>query len=172
MLSPREMKMKILHDMTRRRPARSAMLCWQSCSVAALLLMGVALLVPARAAQVVFEDYYEDSAFVSCASESCHLDFSAVPQNTLITKVNCVVRGNEALREIRFGVKKPAGLLRYEYLPVPAPAIAGGTQWYSILAPTDFLFGAGAIPSIHSVLISDATGGLLDCKITGRFWPT
>ena len=151
--------MKTLRYLTRR-------------SATALLFLGLALPVPAAAGQVtVYQDYYEDRAFVSCASETCHLEFSAVPRLTLITKVNCLVRGNEDLREIKLGVQKTVGLVRYEHLPVVTPAIFGGTKWYSILAPTDFLFGPGAIPAIESLLIDDASGGLLDCKITGRFWP-
>jgi hypothetical protein len=146
--------------------------------VSALVLLAAGFLgtVTSASAQVARDgNFYEEVTFVNCPSSSsgCTLQFSAVPQLILFSKINCFIgMPNAAVYAVAFEIRDVSGgpTRRRELLPIPAPVDRGsGLSAYSIMTPTDFMVSASKFPVIEAFFTAAITGtGFFECKITGR----
>ena len=137
---------------------------------AVVSLLAAAFPAPSKAQVVVNGTYYEEVISAACQNKStCFVFFSALPQNTLITKINCLVLSTTPMSDYQFAVSDTGTgftVRRSEFLPVPTPIVNGGINYYSMLAPSNFLFGAGRFPALGADLFAAGTINW-HCKITG-----
>jgi hypothetical protein len=142
-------------------------------STLVLLAAGFLGAVTSASAQVARDgNFYEEVRSQNCPSspQSCTMEFSAVPQLILFSKINCVINPNGgALYGIAFEIRDISGgpTRRREFLPIPTPVMQSGTPYYSITTPTDFMVSASKFPAIE-IFITIQTGIFMECKITGR----
>jgi hypothetical protein len=148
----------------------------------AALLIATGFLVSAGAintasAQVAISgNYYEETGIAICSSaSSCTLELTATPAQVLFTKINCTLTvTNQAvfIQTLTFAVRDVhnGSQRRTEYLAVPVPLLSNGTNFYAVVSPSDFLFGAGRIPTLAANWSAAANGGM-SCKVTGRIQP-
>jgi hypothetical protein len=136
---------------------------------AVVSLLAAAFPAPSKAQVAVSGTYYEEVISAACYTKSCFVFFSAVPRNTLITKINCLVLSTTAMSDYQFAVSDTGTgftVRRSEFLPVPTPVVNGGINYYSMLVPSNFLFGAGKFPALGVDLFAVGTTNWY-CKITG-----
>lgn len=135
---------------------------------------GIAAALPAAAQVSSFESYYEDKAQTSCSGIVCVLNFSALPQTTLIKHVKCIFIHTNTLRTFEIGVTDTATgqtFRRLQFLgPLVTPVVYGGQNWQSMGFDLDFLMGAGKYPAIGADTFPSGGSGNLECTISGRVW--
>jgi hypothetical protein len=138
-----------------------------------LLAAGFLGTVTSASAQIARDQsYYEETKVASCNASGCTLEFSAVPQLILFSKINCYVAVPQAtavyalsfqVRDISNGSSR-----RREFLPVPISVIFNNLNIYTSVIPTDFMVSASRFPVIFGFTDASAAGGTIECKITGR----
>jgi hypothetical protein len=129
--------------------------------------------VTSASAQIARDgNYYEETRTGSCSAGAvCELQFTAVPQLILFSKINCfITAAGGALYAATFEIRDASGAggpsRRREFLQFPPASTIGTTNYYSFVSPTDFLISASKFPVIEGFISSGS--GFIECKITGR----
>jgi hypothetical protein len=135
--------------------------------------LGMVATAPASAQIAQDGNFYEEVKSFTCGGGgSCQLEFSAVPQLILFSKINCFISVQGAtLSATSFSIRDVSGGTprRRELLPVPLGIDrGGGVSWYFFTVPTDFMVSAARFPLITSTFSGSAVGSLIECKITAR----
>jgi hypothetical protein len=142
--------------------------------LSALVLLAAGFLgaVTSASAQVARDgNFYEEVRGINCSNATtCTLEFSAVPQLILFSKINCLITisggimytVDSAIRDV-----SGSGERRREFLPVPASIVIGSLNTYSLVSATDFMVSASKLPTI-TAFFTNTSSGTMECKITGR----
>jgi hypothetical protein len=113
----------------------------------------LALVIGTQAkAQTIYGTYYDDEASTSCSGVSnCRLNFSQIPADKLLmlSKINCNITTATQLTALNFLISATLGgsnLARSFPMALPAPALAGGINFYNFREDAHFLVGQSRFP--------------------------
>lgn len=142
-------------------------------ALALCVMTGVCSATPGAAQVTINGNYYEETKSASCSISECVIEFTPPTSRVRFTKINCLVSSLPTdLLAFSFGVRDSANgtMRRIEFLPFGNPATGPtGNRFYTVLAPSDFLFAPGKIPTAYGTRVLGSTsGGYIHCKLTGH----
>jgi hypothetical protein len=142
----------------------------------AVVALALAVGGQAKAANLTYGTYYEDTETTSCsATTNCRLNFLQFPTNNLvmINKLNCAISATSELGSLTLDIAavsggSPVAGGRFLPLGLPNPTFISNTYLYNFQQDAQYLIGQARFPYLAPVASLGGTSTTaMSCTIVG-----